>query len=444
MSMSTDLFFPDKDRNGFITLRIQELRSQGEGMALDSQGHTIYVPKSLPGERILGKPLLRRGSQRMCRIEEVLETSLDRVPPFCPVYERCGGCTLQHLKPSLYADFKRDQAVSLLQRYMKPENITWGFLGAQGQRRRVSLSYRYETTGLKIGFFVQNSHYLVAINHCPLLTPVLNALINPLQVFLETIIEKREEGFIHLTDTVSGIDCSWSPHRFKKAMVDPTLWSKWAQFGQTHNLAQITRAGKELIVSFRTPKIDISGKLVRFPSAAFLQPSQESQEIMQQTLLNLLHSRGYLDSGKKYKFCDLFCGLGTFSVPLLPYGSVLSCDAAGQSLASLKEHQSGNWTILDRDLMSSPLSDREIADFDFLILDPPRSGAYAQVQVIAETFTKPVIMISCDLATAARDAQKMIAGGYTLSQCVLFDQFPFTAHLETMCLFERVESRPIL
>jgi 23S rRNA (uracil1939-C5)-methyltransferase len=107
-------------------------------------------------------------------------------------------------------------------------------------------------------------------------------------------------------------------------------------------------------------------------------------------------------------------------------------------LASLKEHQSGHWTILDRDLMSSPLSDREIADFDFIILDPPRAGAYAQVHVIASSFTKPVIMISCDLATAARDAQEMIAGGYILSQCVLFDQFPFTAHLETMCLFERL------
>ncbi len=436
--MTTDTFFPDKDENGLLELTVQSLGAQGDGVAVDSQGHTVYVPKSLPGERILGKPLLRRGSQRMCRIETVLESSPDRAVPFCPVYERCGGCTLQHLAPSYYANFKRSHAVDLLERYIHPDKITWGFFGSQGQRRRVSLSYRYESSGLKLGFFVQSSHHLVPIDRCPLLTPALNALIAPLQAFLETIIAKRDEGFIHLTDTVTGVDCSWSPHRFKKSMIDPALWAKWAQFGQTHNLAQITRAAKELIVSFRTPQIEIAGKYLRFPSAAFLQPSQHSQEVMQRTMLDLLQSRGYLQPGKKHLLCDLFCGLGTFSIPLLPFGSVLSCDAAGQSIASLKEHQSGQWTILERDLMSNPLSDREIADFDFIILDPPRAGAYSQVQVIAQSFSKPVIMISCDLATAARDAKEMVEGGYTLTQCVLFDQFPFTAHLETMCLFERL------
>jgi len=434
--MATDLFFPDKNESGSLTLNIMELGAQGEGIAFDSQGQKIYVPKSLPGESISGKPSLRRGSQRMCRVETIIQPSPDRIAAFCPVYDRCGGCTLQHMSPTSYAQFKRQNAVNLLSRYIAPESIQWGFMGTLGQRRRVSLSYRHEVNGLKLGFFVQNSHYLVAIESCPLLTPALNALIEPLRDFLETIIAPREEGFIHLTDTVTGVDCSWSPHRCKKKGIDPDLWSLWAQFAQRHNLAHLTRAGKELIVSMRTPIIDIAGKHIRFPSAAFLQPSQQSQEMMQSTLLNLLRSQGYLKDGTPMKVLDLFCGLGTFSIPFLEYGFVMSLDVAGPSLASLKEHQSAQWSIGERDLMSHPMTHAEIQDFDCIILDPPRAGAQTQVQIIAEYFKKPVVMISCDLATAARDAQAMIEGGYTLTHCLLFDQFPYTAHLETMCMFE--------
>jgi 23S rRNA (uracil1939-C5)-methyltransferase len=269
------------------------------------------------------------------------------------------------------------------------------------------------------------------------LTDPLNAIIEPLREFLEQICDKREEGFVHLTDTATGIDCSWSPHRFKKKVVDSDLWQKWSQFGRDHNFAQITRAGKELIVCFRTPMIDISGKLLRFPSAAFLQPSQVSQEAMQKAMLSLLKDRRYFQDNKPIRFLDLFCGLGTFTIPLLPHGSVVSMDCAGQSLASLKEHQGTHLSIHERDLMSHPLSAQELKPFDIIILDPPRVGAYTQVQIIAKHFQGPVLMISCDLATAARDAQEMTAGGYTLSQCLLFDQFPYTAHLEGMLLFER-------
>lgn len=436
--MQDDLFFPDKNEDGFLTLKITSLGAQGEGIALDSQGNKIYIPKVLPGETIIGKPALRRGSQRICRVESIQEPAADRAAAFCPVYERCGGCALQHMTKDAYRAFKKSNADHLLGQFISTDNISWEFFGEQGQRRRVSLSYRNDNGGLKLGFFMQQSHYLVGIDSCPLLTEPLNKLIEPLTTFLSQITERRDEGFVHLTDTATGVDCSWSPHKYKKKVIDGDLWKKWTQFGMEHNLAQITRAGKELVACFRTPMIDISGKLLRFPSAAFLQPSQNSQVSMQQAMLTLLKDGGYIKPGVPAKSLDLFCGLGTFTIPLSSFGTVTSIDCAGQSLASLKEHQGNNLTILERDLMGSPLSAKDLEGFDLIVLDPPRAGAYTQVQTIATSFKGPVVMISCDLATAARDAQEMIAGGYTLSQCLLFDQFPYTAHLEGMLFFERI------
>ena len=415
-------------------LTIERLGSQGEGVATDSQG-TLYIPGGLPSEKVLAEIYYRRGKQRAGRILERESSSSDRREPFCPVAHRCGGCSAQHMTPEAYRRWKHQLAQAQLPAEISPEFVFWG---GQEQRRRVSLSYRYGKEGLKLGFFAALSHFLVPIERCPLLVPSLNEAITALQEFLPTIIQPRQEGFVHLTETLQGLDLSWSPHRFKGADLTTELWQAWGRFGQEFGCARITRAAKELIAQWQKPHVDLGGISVGFPAAAFLQPSVASQTAMQQQLLSGLKARTNLSQAR---IADLFCGLGTFSVPLFDTGAqVVSCDITGPSIAELAAIAPAQVQSLERNLFTEPLTAAECSGFDAIILDPPRAGAMAQCEQLSQSHVPTIAMVSCDLGTAARDIAVLRQGGYVLQEVVLFDQFPYTAHLEALCWFQKESS----
>jgi 23S rRNA (uracil1939-C5)-methyltransferase len=70
---------------------------------------------------------------------------------------------------------------------------------------------------------------------------------------------------------------------------------------------------------------------------------------------------------------------------------------------------------------------------DFLLLDPPRTGAESRViDGILQISPTRICYVSCDPATLARDLRKIIAGGYSLDSLRAFDMFPQTHHVETI------------
>ncbi len=91
-----------------------------------------------------------------------------------------------------------------------------------------------------------------------------------------------------------------------------------------------------------------------------------------------------------------------------------------------------------RDLALEPLSVKELEGVDLVVLDPPRSGAKAQMERLADSMVPTVCSISCNPATFARDAAILIEGGYRIDgPIVAVDQFKWTAHLEVAAVFRR-------
>jgi 23S rRNA (uracil1939-C5)-methyltransferase len=90
-----------------------------------------------------------------------------------------------------------------------------------------------------------------------------------------------------------------------------------------------------------------------------------------------------------------------------------------------------------RDLFREPLSPRELAQFDAVVLDPPRAGAKAQCGALAGSDVSSIVYVSCDPATLARDARILVDAGYRLGEVVLVDQFLFAAHVELVAAFKR-------
>jgi 23S rRNA (uracil1939-C5)-methyltransferase len=90
-----------------------------------------------------------------------------------------------------------------------------------------------------------------------------------------------------------------------------------------------------------------------------------------------------------------------------------------------------------RDLFRRPLVAQELREYDAVVFDPPRQGAQAQALQLAAGKVGTVVAVSCNIATFARDARILVAGGYTLEGVTPVDQFRHTPHVELVAKFVR-------
>jgi 23S rRNA (uracil1939-C5)-methyltransferase len=141
---------------------------------------------------------------------------------------------------------------------------------------------------------------------------------------------------------------------------------------------------------------------------------------------------------------DLFAGLGTFAFALLAGGpssrKVLGVEADRAAHLALKAaagRTGGRALALHRDLFRAPFQANELARFDAVVLDPPRAGAKAQVAEIAASDVARVLYVSCNPSSWARDAAKLVEGGFALRKLRPVGQFRWSTHVELVSLFER-------
>jgi len=130
---------------------------------------------------------------------------------------------------------------------------------------------------------------------------------------------------------------------------------------------------------------------------------------------------------------DLYCGAGTLSLSLAKRGAIvhgierepISVEAARANADRLGI---GTFTAeaatTGAGLAAAPGS-------DVVVLDPPRRGAAEAVEHLLARRPAQIVYVSCDPATFARDAGRLVRGGYALGPVQPIDAFPQTYHVET-------------
>ncbi|MGW9128654.1 23S rRNA (uracil(1939)-C(5))-methyltransferase RlmD [Paenibacillus chitinolyticus] len=106
------------EKNGEYTAEIIGIGHDGEGVGR-VEGFTLFVPGALPGELVRLKVLKLKKQYGYAKLLEVLESSPDRVGAPCPIYDKCGGCQLQHLDYAAQLKVKRQLVVDNLERIGK-------------------------------------------------------------------------------------------------------------------------------------------------------------------------------------------------------------------------------------------------------------------------------------------------------------------------------------
>ncbi len=388
-------------------LKIERVGERGDGLA---QGKAFA--RTLPGETVSSSG-------------EVLLSSPDRIAPFCPVFDTCGGCKLQHWSLEPYQAWK----VGLLAQALKAQDIETKLnpiIDAHGLgRRRVTLHVRQVNGAWVAGFMAEKTHALVALDACPILEPKLQ---NAPQI-------ARQFGAllgacdVSITAADNGLDVAVKAER---KLADKVM-SGFEILMQRHNILRVAING--LALAQITPPLTQMGKAqVQLPIGSFLQATLLGQE----TLAMLLEP--HLKKAKTV--LDLFCGVGPFTFAMAEKHKVHGIDADKPSIALLQNavrHVTGlkPITAASQDLFVNPLVPAELNEYDAIVFDPPRAGAEAQCRNIAKSKVKTVIAVSCDVQTFARDAKILIGGGYILKEVTPVDQFKYTPHLEVVGAFTR-------
>jgi len=176
---------------------------------------------------------------------------------------------------------------------------------------------------------------------------------------------------------------------------------------------------------------------VRLPPGGFLQPSLAGERALTSAVL--------AGVGAAKRVAELFAGCGTFSLALSRTAQVLAVEhdkAMAAALADAMRHAPGRKpiTVEPRDLDRRPLTPQELAKFDAVVFDPPHAGADAQAANLAQSRVPIVIAVSCNPASFARDARRLVDGGYRLQRVQPVDQFLWSAEIELAAVFARGES----
>lgn len=401
-------------------LTITSLAAGGDGAA-EHNGRKIFVPFAAVGDVV-------------DESGRIIAPSSTRQQPECAHFGECGGCKLQHISTSEYNDFKNRIARRAAEHSgfaeveIKPTHFC-----QPASRRRAEFSLHHSTDGVRLAFKADSSHRNIAIDNCAVLCHELQDLIKPFATALSGIKGAGNFVSLHLTKTATGIDAvietKAEPSRQNLAAIaEMAAGLGLARISYSHDVADITT-----IAEFIPVQIAIGSHMVALPPMAFLQASDEAQAVITAEVLSAM-------AGHKI-VADLFCGLGTYAIPLAEAGAKVEAyenDAAMVAAmpASAKKLQI---KAIKRDLFTYPLNHNDLPKFDAVVINPPRAGAKAQVAQLAKARNvKTIVMVSCNPFSFAADAKILKNGGFKMKSLLPVDQFVWSHHLELVAVFERI------
>jgi len=408
-----------------MTVRIDAIGSGGDGVARDGE-QIIHTPLTAPGDIAVIDAEGGRG-----RIVELIEPSALRAEPTCRHFGDCGGCAFQHLNREAEQRWKRALVEAALARANVKTDVRAVVSAPAASRRRASFAVTRAGGVLRFGFNARRSSHIVSLASCDVLAPALEGRLADLRALAERFPATAFDLAVTLCDNGLDVNVVAKTVSVRRLSEAPGLATALHEAG----VLRLSVNGQTALM-LAEPIVSFDGVAVSPPPGAFLQASREGES----SLIGLVRQAC---AGAR-RIADLFCGCGTFTLPLAKGASVSAFDSDGPAIVALQraaaDAQAGAHAInptraQTRDLFERPLSAKELKSFDAVVFDPPRAGASAQAAEIARSGVPTVIGVSCNPQTFARDASLLVAGGYRLVEVTPVDQFVYSPHVELVGVF---------
>ncbi|SEA46235.1 23S rRNA m(5)U-1939 methyltransferase [Desulfuromusa kysingii] len=422
-------------------LTIETLVNGGAGLAR-FEGRVVFIPDTAVGDVVTCRVTKEKKKFLEARIIETIKPSSTRCQPVCPVAGDCGGCQWQHLpyseqlfwKDSLFRETLAHQCGIDINNVLPiiPAVNPWNY------RSRVQVKCQNSSAGFITGFFRSKSHSVVAVKECPVIAPELNTLLVRLRDCIDQTpfaadiaqldLGVDDCGCCSAVVHYSGHDVDGLTELLISENITAALFIKNTV---TNKLVHISGNASLQIV------VDQPPILLKYAIGSFSQINLEQNRLLIESVLKLAELKG------TERVLDLYCGMGNFSFPLARRAKhVIGIEGAAASINAAKINSRQN-KIVNVDFYNQSaqgalvrLGDKERPDV--LVLDPPRSGAYATMKELQAHPVNKIIYISCDPQTLGRDLQFLTRNGYELLTSQPIDMFPQTYHCESISLLRHL------
>ncbi len=396
---------------------VHALSSHGAGVGRLSDGRTVFVPRTAPGERV--RIRLERVKPRWAKgtMVEVMEPSPDRREPLCSLYDTCGGCQLQHLPESMQRAWKARFVADALERIAGFEDVPVPEVLPSprdvGYRSRMSFTLRRLRDGRVVAglhALDRPAHVVEIADECVLPEPEILSVWTGLRAAWGTgaralprggqlRLTLRRDLEEHVTLVVEGGLAPWDP----TALLDEVE-------GLTAVVHRPRGESEELQVGAVEARL------------GFVQANEDAATLLR------AHVAEQAEGARTV--VDAYCGDGAF-------GRVLAEDGVEVVGLEMDPHAAREAPREGSSPMEIRVGSVErllpgALPTDLLIVNPPRTGLdSAVVDAILACPPDRVLYVSCDPATLARDLSRL-AQRYELDGLRCFDLFPQTAHVETV------------
>ena len=425
---------PDRGRGrgARCEVTIEKIVAGGHGLARvdgTSAGEVVLVPRVAIGERVAVE-LDRTKKPARGRLLKVLERSVDRVEPRCPIVDRCGACDLMHLQPSAQRRAREEIISAALPTSLREMHIELHEATPARGRTRARWHVRSIGEGDRsravVGYRAAGTQVVVDVETCAVLDPRLDAALGHLRAMLASA---RGEGEVHAALGAGGnpvLSIVW------KGELPGATYRLAEELVSTGALAglQVQLEGARIPATIGDPRplvIAEDGLPLMSPPQGFAQASEVGDAV----LVRLVVERA---AARDANVVELFSGSGNFTVALARDAAHVTaielvdsaCRAARENLAA--RALSGKVKVVQGDADQSALP----PNTDVVVLDPPRAGAPGAMTAILARKPKRVVYVSCDPPTLGRDLGKLVEGGYVVGSIDAVDLFPETSHVEVV------------
>lgn len=446
-------------KNDTLEVTFHDLSHDGAGVA-KIEGYTLFVPGGLPGEVAEVKVINTKKGYGFGKLIRFLKTSEDRVDPPCEIFDRCGGCQIQHLSPEGQARFKHKMVSDALERLGGIKDVPvhpvltmeepWVY------RNKASVPVASRNGEFIAGFFQKRSHFIIDMDHCLITNSMVDEVIQEVKRLakesgIEPYNEETNKGVLrHIivrigqrTDEIMVVLVTKTDELpFRKRFIKELP----EKFPHIKSIAQNINKKRSNTIFGEETRI-LWGRDVIFDTIGSIQfaisPRSFYQVNPDQTRVLYEKAMEYADLKGDETVIDAYCGIGTISLFLAQKaGRVYGVEIVPEAIEDARKNAELNQlTNVSFEVGAAeeviPEWYKQGIQADVLVVDPPRKGCdEALLQTILAMKPKRVVYVSCNPATLARDLRILEDGGYKTLEVQPVDMFPQTTHCEAVARIE--------
>ena len=453
-------------KNQILTLRIERLSSDGSGVAHSADGEAVFVPGTAPGDEARVRIVKDCGRYAFGILDELLTPSPDRIPVDCPVAGPCGGCSLRHLDYAAELRAKQESVLDAFRRIGGLEVPVLDILPSpevDRYRNKVQFPVGVDKNGVPcIGFYAGRTHRIVPCPDCKLQPSVLNEIGNALCAFfaqqgIRPYDEQSGKGLVrhiflrrgaHSGQIMVCLVCT----RAKLPHAEQLCTALREQFPAISTILLNVNAkntnvilGSENHILYGPGYIEdtLCGVPVRLGSLSFYQVNTLAAERLYGVAAQ------YAQLTPDDTLLDLYCGMGTIGLSMAGQcRELIGVEIVPEAIESAKANAArmgeavaakSRFFCADAGQAATQLAAEGLHP-DIVMLDPPRKGCdEATLSAVVRMAPRRVVYVSCNPATAARDAAWLEQNGYHAEKVQPVDLFPRTKHVEACVCYTRVD-----